>query len=502
MHQKARHHALQIDKREEKCTQCALHANRSDDLDASSPRGGIGPFMTCFFDFEKQLLSRLPPTFSGAVMEVHIKTGAPLEIVILSAISAISTSLHGVAIRAPDGRLMPTSLYCMGIAPTVSGKSAAMREFYKPIHEFDASLPSLRDAVSEEEGRALLRDLIQVDATWASLLEALNGKSHSLTIADDDCIDQLNGDLFKKRGKLNRFFDGPTKESLIRRDQDPLVAYTPSIGLCLMTQPEVFDEHQMSTRHMDRKSGLASRFIYAHTLSTKSFALPQTPTPHLDTIRAAMSAFLQHRISHRLAGHNDRLVVELTPGAAMRWTSIKAEVDQRVLHDLSHVRDSADRATEKTWRIAAALHGVSDADIIQHLLAREPSIPPIPAEMIEAAWAIVEWSMHQFAKVFPPPRPKPPKPSRVQERQREETRTAKRHLYDHLRRHGTETLVWSWAQSISWLSPYKFNNVIAHLTSEQKVGVIGGKDPVLHFLPAFFAEMSLESPMAPYTSLV
>ena len=68
------------------------------------------------------LLQSLPPRVSAAILEVHNKTGAPIEIVVVVALSAMSTALHGVAIRTPNGRLMPTSLYCMGIGPPVCGR--------------------------------------------------------------------------------------------------------------------------------------------------------------------------------------------------------------------------------------------------------------------------------------------------------------------------------------------------------------------------------------------
>jgi len=84
------------------------------------------------------LLNRLPPRIASAIWEVHRKTGAPIEIVLLVALSAMSTALHGVAIRTPNGRWMPTSLYCMVNAPPVSAKTAAMLEFYKPIEDFDS----------------------------------------------------------------------------------------------------------------------------------------------------------------------------------------------------------------------------------------------------------------------------------------------------------------------------------------------------------------------------
>lgn len=438
------------------------------------------------------LLQSLPPRVMAAVLEVHNKTGAPVEIVILVALSAMSTALHGVAIRTPNGRLMSTSLYCMGIGPPVCGKSAAMWEFYKAIREFDSGLAERRASHPELKNHPAYRDLLQLDVTWPSLLEALDGRGNGLTIADDDCIDQLKSDVVRRRGKLNRFFDGPVKESLIRRDQDPLVAYYPSVGVCFLTQPEIYAEHQISTRHADRKSGLASRFLYAHTLDRRGPAYPSLPTPNLGEIHTLAAWFLEQRLQRLLAGNTDRIELVLSPEAEARWGQVKQNIDLHMTNDFQQVQDSVDRATEKTWRVAAILHCHNFARVPVSPSEPLPPIPPIPPEAIDTAWAIVHWSIGQFSRVFPPPQPKPPKASRVRERQLEELRVAKGHLYNHLRGSGGDTLPWRLAEELSWLSAHKFKTVVAHMKSAKQVELIGDKDPILRFSSYFFAEMGLD----------
>jgi hypothetical protein len=425
----------------------------------------------------------------AAILEVHHKTGAPIEIVILVALSAMSTALHGIAIRTPNGRLMSTSLYCMGIGPPVCGKSAAMWEFYKSVREFDSRLAERRASHSASNDHPAFRDVLQVDATWGSLLEALDGTGNGLTIADDDCIDQLKSDVMKRRGKLNRFFDGPVKESLIRRDHEPLVAYYPSVGICCLTQPEIYAEHQAATRHADRKSGLASRFLYAHTLDRRGPELSDLPTPSLEEIHTLASCFLEQRLQRRLTGITDRIELRLSSEAELLWAQLKRSIDWRMASDFQLVEDSAGRATEKTWRIAASLHCFDSPFIPATPHEPLPPIPPIPPEAIEAAWEIVQWSFGQFSQVFPPAKPKPPKTSRVKERQLEETRSAKAHLHNHLRRSGSDTMAWSLAQELSWLSAHKFKTVVAHMKSTKEVEVLGGSDPILRFSSLFFAEM-------------
>lgn len=441
------------------------------------------------FSAEYMVLQQLPPRIQGAVLEVHQKTGAPVEIVLLVAISAMSSALHGVAIRTPNGRLMPTSLYCMGIAPPVSGKSSAMAEFYKPIRAFDERLAQRREASAEARNDPALRDILQLDATWSSLLEALTGTGHGLTIADDDCFDQMKGDVLRKRGKLNRLFDGAAKESLIRRDQDPLVAYRPSLGICFLTQPNVFAEHQQVTRHADRHSGLASRFLYAHTLEGRAPVYPNRPTPTLGEIHQLMNWMLEQR-SRRLESGEGPVELQLSADAESRWSALKNNIDTWLVGQPQLLQESGGRATEKVWRIAAALHCYAWLQLPASSSEPLPAMPPIPPEMIDAGWAVVEWSLWQLGKAFPPPAPKAPKPSRVLERQREETRLAKRHLFEHLRRTGEDTLAWSLAQELSWLSAHKFKTVLAHMKSTQLVEVVEGKDPILRFAPAFFTEMT------------
>lgn len=436
------------------------------------------------------LLQCLPPRITSAILEVHHKTGAPIEIVILVALSAMSTALHGIAIRTPNGRWMSSSLYCMGLGPPVCGKSAAMSEFYKPIRDFDSNLAERRASNDEWNSHPAFRDVLQLDATWASLLEALDGRGNGLTIADDDCIDQMKSDVMRRRGKLNRFFDGPVKESLIRRDHEPLVAYYPSVGICCLTQPEIYADYQIATRCVDRKSGLASRFLYAHTLDGRSPEFPNLPTPSLNEIRTLATWFLEQRLQRLLAGSTERVELCLSPEAESHWAQLKQNIDLRMVGDFHYVQDSAGRATEKTWRIAALLHCFHSVPIPASSAEPLPSISPIPPEAIDAAWRIADWSVSQFYKVFPPPTPKPPKPSRVKERQLEEARVAKSHLYNHLCSSGSDTLPWSLAQELSWLSAHKFKAVVAHMKSGKQIEVLDGKDPVLRFSPHFFAEMA------------
>lgn len=446
------------------------------------------------------LLQSLPPRVMAAILEVHEKTGSPIEIVILVALSAMSTALHGVAIRTPNDRLMSTSLYCLGIGPTVCGKSAAMWEFYKAVRMFDSRLAERRASNPDLNGHQAFRDVLQLDVTWASLIEALVGEGNGLTVADDDCIDQLKSDFMRKRGKLNRFFDAPIKESLIRREHEPLVAYHPSVGICFLTQPDIFAEHQIATRYSDRKSGLASRFLYAYTLDAGGPQLPSRPTPSLNEVHALTNWFLEQRLQRLLAGKSDRIELRLSPQAEFRWAQLKRDIDRRMTGDFLHVQDSAGRATEKAWRIAAILHCFSELSIPADPSEPLPSIPAIQPVAIDAAWEIVQWSLSQFGQVFPPPKPKSPKPSRVRERQLEESRLAKGHLYNHLRSSDSDTMPWSLAQELSWLSAYKFRTVVAHMKSLKQVEVLGGKDPVLRFSSHFFAEMGYAKSIAPEMS--
>lgn len=440
----------------------------------------------------RDLIQYFPERIMSAIMEVHQKTGAPLEIVILVALSAMSTALHGVAIRTPDGRWMPISVYCMGIGPRVCGKTAAMREFYRFIRNFDSRLADRRASKDEWRNHPAFRDILQQDATWASLLEALHGWGNGLTVTDDDCYDLLKSEFMRKRGKLNRFFDGPEKESFTRRDHESLAAHYPSVGICCLTQPETYAEYLHTTRFADRKSGLAARFLYAHTLEGCSPALPNLPTPSLNEMHTLSTWLLEQRLQRLLTGNTERVELCLSSEAESRWTQIKQDIDLRMARDFSHVQDSAARATEKTWRIAALLHCFQSLPIPATLDEPLPPIAPITARAVDVAWMVVHWSLTQFYRVFPPPTPKPPKPSRVLERQREEARIAMAHIFNHLRSSGDDTIPWSLAQELSWLSPHKFKTVVAHMKSTRQVELLEGKDPILRFSSHFFAAMGYQ----------
>lgn len=439
-----------------------------------------------------ELIQKLPSDIASVILEVRNKTGAPIEIVILVAISAMSTTLHGFAMSTPGGSWMPLALYCLGIGPTVCGKSAAMRLLYKIIREFDHALERRRAENAEWRGHPAFRDILQKDVTWSSLIEALEGAGLGLTIEDDDCFDLLKSDVMKRRGKLNRFFDGSVKESLIRRDHDRLVAYYPSVGICGLVPPDIYQDYQLATRNSDRKSGLASRILFAHTTQQRGPTMPHLQTPALDKFHLLAAWFLEQRLQRLLAGETDRVMLSLSTEAEACWEELKRGIEARAASGFHAYQDSAGRATEKTWRIAAILHCYQSVPVPAAPTDPLPAIPAIPAETIRQAWAIVEWSLGQFSRVFPPPMPKPPKPSRVLERQREEARIAKGHLYHHLRTSGTVTMPWRLAERISWLSAHKFSTVLAHMQVTGQVEMLGGKDPIIRFLPNFFAEAGFE----------
>jgi hypothetical protein len=256
-----------------------------------------------------------------------------------------------------------------------------------------------------------------------------------------------------------------------------------------LTQPDIYAEHLAITRFADRKSGLASRFLYAHTLAGRAPEIPNLQTPCLNEIHTLASWFLEQRLQRLLAGNTERVELSLSPEAESRWAQIKQNIDVRMAGEFRFVQDSAGRATEKTWRIATLLHCFHSVPIPAAPTEPLPPISPIPPETIDAAWSIVEWSLTQFCNVFPLPMPKPPKPSRVKERQLEDACMAKGHLYNHLRSSGGDTIPWSLAQELSWLTAHKFKTVIAHMKSGKQVEVLDGKDPILRFSSHFFAEM-------------
>ncbi len=81
---------------------------------------------------------------------------------------------------------------------------------------------------------------------------------------------------------------------------------------------------------------------------------------------------------------------------------IKGQMDG----DFHDIQDAAGRAAENTLRLASNFHVVCQRE------------GPISREMIERAWAFVEWSLTQFRNVFvyalqPPPKPLKFKPMRL-----------------------------------------------------------------------------------------
>lgn len=439
-----------------------------------------------------------PDHIKNTIYEVHHRTGAPMEFCALTAVATMSAAMHGFVIRTPRGDLMPTSLYCMGLGPTKSGKSAAMRELFRPIREFDMELAERREMSDEAASAPALRDLLYSDVTSTSLLEVLDGTGLSATIADEDCVDLLSRDVMTKRGRLNRLFDGSPKESARRRNADLLVARSPALNICCFTQPEIYTEHLTNTRHKDRKTGLAQRFLYAVTTEKCGSGNSTMPTPYLDAFHCLIRWLLEQRAQRLLAGDPSRIELELGTDAIECWNRIQNDLEVRLYSAPPHVVDSAARALEKTWRVAAQLHVYTSLPLPASLMEPIPDLPPIPAACVQAAWPFVLGAMEEYQKVFAPPPLKMPKGSRVKERQLEQTLVAKRNLFEHLMRSGSTVVPKDMARDLMGLSSlHIFKMVLANMKSAQLVIEREGKDSVLEFSAAFFAEMSLDQAMHP-----
>jgi hypothetical protein len=298
-------------------------------------------------------------------------------------------------------------------------------------------------------------------------------------VLDEDAVDLLAAPILKSRGKLNRLFDSPDIESMLRRDAR-LDAYRPTLGLLLLMQPSVLAEYFQRTNFKDRDTGLAARCFYAYSVAARSSVFDHLATPALAELNRAQSALLSLGRADRPGRCRHRL--SLGADALNAWAQIKMQLANRVYGDLADIGDAAGRATEKCWRVATLLHAIAKALEFEGKGLLQALQEPINADCIWAAWCFVEWSFCEYRKVLP----LSIRRSTVQVRQSEEIRLAIWHIQSHLFRSQVTTTTVSLARDLSGLSGHKFKFVLAHLRSAGAVKETSGKNPSLLFQPSFW----------------
>jgi putative DNA primase/helicase len=380
-------------------------------------------------------LDALPPLIRNAVIEVCGFVKAPVSLVAMSALAALSVAIQAHTDVQRDIMLEgPCGLFLCGIADSGERKSSldgyytqAIRDYQacehekaKPLiqaYETDlAAWKALRSGV-QEKIKALAKDgkptnllidklhdldrdkpkaprvprLIYSDATPEALASNLvNGWPSGGIFSNEGGIvlggHAMNKDVaMRNMARLNKLWDGFVSGSeriTTESYGDTTARFTISLQVQEPTLRAFFD----NTKGLARGTGFLARFLVAwpeSTMGTRMFTSPPDGWPALAAFNNRLTAILDRQAPVDDFGALTPAMLTLSPDAKQAWIEFHDAVESMLgtggeLYDL---RDVGSKAADNMVRMAALFHVFAG------------SIGAVDLDCIESASKIITWHL-------------------------------------------------------------------------------------------------------------
>ncbi|VWX63181.1 Putative DNA primase/helicase (fragment) [Burkholderiales bacterium 8X] len=388
-------------------------------------------------DAQEYPTDALPLVVRNAVQEVSGFVKAPMPLIAVSALAALSLAVqahHDVerAVRL-DG---PCGLFLLAIADSGERKStcdgfftksireyeAAEQEAAKPLiqefetdHEiWDAQRSGLKERIKSlaKEGKPStaqereLHDhdkaepraprvprLIYGDATPEALQHSLAKRWPSGGVVSSEA-----GSVFGSHGMgkesvmrnlaaLNQLWDGATLP-VERRSSESYVVRGARLTMALQVQEATLRSFFDSTKGLARGTGFLARFLVAWPLSTQGmrpFTEAPTNWPALAAFNERMSVILNRDVPIDEEGALSPAMLTLSPEAKAAWVSFHDQIEELLPTggELYDVRDVASKIADNAARLAALFH------------VFEGHAGPIGIDSMEAGARIAVWHLNE-----------------------------------------------------------------------------------------------------------
>ena len=375
----------------------------------------------------------LPQKIREAVFEAQAKTKAPIELVVASALSAVSlTCQDRIRVERFNGLVSPSQLYNMAIAESGERKTTNDSIFIKPFREFDdhkqqefvakrgnyqvamkvwrtqekVFLQAL-SKVYEEGGSELeiqgklqlhqqklpsppkVPRLLYRDVTPEAMLQALqNWPSAGLWSSEAGAI--LNGRTASNLGIFNELWEKSTL-TVDRKSADTIRVEGAKLTISLMLQPKAFEKFLTERGELARDNGFLARCLITHPMSTQGFRM-ENDWPISNT---GISAFYQ-RIAEILAISNQEdapcppETLKFSADAKLVCRDFTNYLENRIGPDgdCKEIRDFTSKLADNMARIAALFHYF------------EGSTGEIQTEIVLNAIQIAEFYLAEFKRIF------------------------------------------------------------------------------------------------------
>jgi len=380
-------------------------------------------------------IDALPPLIRSAVMEVAGFVKAPVSLVAMAALAALSVAIQAhTDVQRDIGLQGPCGLFLCGIADSGERKSSLDGFFTKAIRDYQArehekakpliqayetefkawtaqasgiqeSIKSLAKAGKDTKAQiAQLHDLdrdkpkaprvprlIYSDATPEALASNLvNGWPSGGIFSNEGGIvlggHAMNKDTaMRNMARLNKLWDGVVSGSE-RITTESYGDTTARLTMSLQVQEPTLRAFFDNTKGLARGTGFLARFLVAwpeSTMGTRMFTSPPDGWPAMAAFNNRLMAILDRQAPVDDFGILTPAMLTLSPDAKRAWIDFHDAVEamMRTGGELYDLRDVASKAADNLVRMAALFHVFNG------------SIGAIDLDCIEAAVPIMTWHL-------------------------------------------------------------------------------------------------------------
>ncbi len=341
----------------------------------------------------------LPEPFLGAVRyAIHAKE-VPAGIALTDAIAAAAAVVHcGFDCIALDRMRLPTTVNTLGVCPSGDGKGTSVKIFFKPFIQRTKELTTLaRTSCGITKGRTR-KHVPVVETTmsrvsYAALMRALDGRGMTVAIQREEGASFLKTSLFRDNiDVLAQLWSGdpPLDDHVFGKD---ISAADSRCSFGFRIQPDLMYSALKKGGLVNFKLGFWPRCIAA-CHDPERFPVDACEWLRPDQVSSAQA--FQGRLvdlaaminDHHKNGFGGRIGLSLDDEAKVFMRELQFRLKGWKTQFYLEIREAAARAWENTLRIAT----------VMHVFCKR--VGNVGIDLVECAWAIVEWSLSQHRLIF------------------------------------------------------------------------------------------------------
>ena len=347
----------------------------------------------------------LPTLIRDSVVEATLATGAPIPMIVATALSAAATATqHLFDVEIKPGFVRPLNLYFLTVAEPGERKSAVQHLYYQPFHDLQNTyMQGVKKSQSEQEVNLALwdlkkrtlegeynrafrkghpteefedllkqhisakptvapvRKLIYEDATIQALVAGLTNNGRSAALVNDEFGQFINGPMASHLPQINSLWDGSVALT-DRKTEGSSTLTDPRLTILFQTQPSVLEQFLSKRWDEVRGNGWMARFLITRSYSTQGtrFESGSNISP------IALEKF-KERVRALINRTGEPQLLRFSPDAQLAWQNWANAFEQNIQPGgcYANAPDFASKAAEQVARMAGVLHAFTEDDNLE-----------------------------------------------------------------------------------------------------------------------------------------